>query len=74
MNSLMDYYHCGYLYKIKTAATVSIPASDTILTGLSGLQIGSHTPPPPKKKEKRKEYVGGGGVLGGMEGKVGGYD
>lgn len=52
------HYHCGYLYKIKTAATVSIPASDPILTGLRGLQIREpHTSP--QKKEKRKEYVGG---------------
>lgn len=55
------HYHCGYLYKIKTAATVSIPASDPILTGLRGLQIESHTPPPPQKKKGKEERVCWGG-------------
>lgn len=31
------HFHYDYLHKIKTAEAVSIPASNTILTGLSGL-------------------------------------
>lgn len=63
----MDSLPLWYLYKIKTAATVSIPASDSILTGLRGLQIESHTPPLPPKKRKR-----GKSMLGGVAGRSGG--